>query len=73
VLVERLWPRGVSREQAHLDLWLRDVVPSHELRAWYQHDVTHYDEFAAAIWPSWSGSPRAPRWPGCVSWRRPAR
>ncbi|MER6164469.1 DUF488 domain-containing protein [Streptomyces violaceorubidus] len=45
VLVDRLWPRGVSKEKADLDEWLRDVAPSTELRRWYHHDPRRYDEF----------------------------
>jgi uncharacterized protein YeaO (DUF488 family) len=45
VLVERLWPRGVSKERAHIDLWLKEVAPSAELRKWYNHDVQKYQEF----------------------------
>jgi uncharacterized protein YeaO (DUF488 family) len=37
VLVERLWPRGLSKERAHIDLWLKDVAPSTELRQWFHH------------------------------------
>jgi len=45
VLVERLWPRGVSRERAHLDAWERRVAPSADLRRWYGHDPSRWDEF----------------------------
>ncbi|AXL92746.1 DUF488 domain-containing protein [Streptomyces sp. CB09001] len=45
VLVDRLWPRGVSKEKADLDEWLRDVAPSADLRRWYHHDPRRYDEF----------------------------
>ncbi len=45
VLVDRLWPRGVSKEKAKIDLWLKDVAPSAELRTWYGHDPAKYDEF----------------------------
>ena len=45
VLVERLWPRGVSKEAARLDLWLKDVAPSPELRKWYSHDLAKWTEF----------------------------
>lgn len=45
VLVERLWPRGVSKERAAVDLWLKDVAPSPELRRWYSHDVAKWPEF----------------------------
>lgn len=46
VLVDRLWPRGISKERAQLDLWLREVAPSTALRKWYAHDPERYAEFA---------------------------
>lgn len=46
VLVDRLWPRGISKEHAKLDLWCKDVAPSTELRKWYGHDPELFDEFA---------------------------
>lgn len=45
VLVERLWPRGVSKARARLDLWLKDVAPSAELRTWFGHDPAKWKEF----------------------------
>lgn len=45
VLVDRLWPRGVKKEHAHVDAWVRDVAPSNALRKWYAHDVAKWDEF----------------------------
>ena len=45
VLVDRLWPRGVSKERAHLDIWLKDVAPSTELRKWFGHDPKKWNEF----------------------------
>ena len=47
VLVDRLWPRGLSRERAHLDQWLRELAPSTPLRKWFGHDPTRWDEFTA--------------------------
>ncbi len=44
-LVERLWPRGVSKEKAELAGWLKELAPSPELRKWYQHDLGRWDEF----------------------------
>jgi len=44
-LVERLWPRGVAKASLHLDLWLKDVAPSTELRQWFSHDSKKWDEF----------------------------
>lgn len=45
VLVDRLWPRGISKEKAHLDLWLKDVAPSTELRKWFGHDPKRWNVF----------------------------
>lgn len=46
VLVDRLWPRGVSKEKADLHQWCKDVAPSSDLRRWYKHDPELFDEFA---------------------------
>lgn len=45
LLVDRLWPRGVSRERAALDDWLKDIAPSTELRQWFGHDPDRWPEF----------------------------
>lgn len=45
VLVDRLWPRGVSKAEAHIDLWLKDVAPSTDLRKWFAHDPAKWVEF----------------------------
>ena len=45
VLVDRIWPRGVSKDRAHVDLWAKDVAPSRELREWYRHDPAKWPEF----------------------------
>ena len=45
VLVDRLWPRGVSKEAAKLYEWLREIAPADELRRWFGHDVARWDEF----------------------------
>jgi uncharacterized protein YeaO (DUF488 family) len=45
VLVERLWPRGLTKERAAIDLWMKEVAPSPELRKWYGHDEAKWDEF----------------------------
>lgn len=47
ILVDRLWPRGVSKEKAALDLWLKDIGPSTELRQWFAHDPEKWLEFKA--------------------------
>lgn len=46
ILVDRLWPRGVSKDDATLDEWIRDAGPSTELRRWFGHDPSRFDEFA---------------------------
>lgn len=48
--VERLWPRGVSKEKAAVDLWLKDLAPSTELRKWFGHDPEKWDEFRKRYW-----------------------
>ena len=45
VLVDRVWPRGVSKEHIHVDEWAKDVAPSDELRKWFGHDPERWDEF----------------------------
>jgi uncharacterized protein YeaO (DUF488 family) len=45
VLVDGLWPRGVSKEKLKLDMWLKEVAPSAALRKWFSHDPTRWDEF----------------------------
>jgi uncharacterized protein YeaO (DUF488 family) len=45
VLVERLWPRGLTKERAAVDLWLKDVAPSPELRKWFGHDPARWERF----------------------------
>ena len=46
VLVDRLWPRGLAKDAAHVDEWLKDVAPSPELRRWFGHDPDRFTEFA---------------------------
>ncbi|MGA8668872.1 MAG: DUF488 domain-containing protein [Terracidiphilus sp.] len=45
ILVDRLWPRGLTKEKARVDLWLKDVAPSTELRKWFAHDPGKWEEF----------------------------
>ncbi len=47
ILVDRLWPRGLSKERAAVDLWLKDVAPSTELRKWFAHDPAKWEQFQA--------------------------
>ena len=45
VLIDRLWPRGISKQKAKLDYWMKDMAPSTELRKWFGHDPKRWDEF----------------------------
>ncbi len=45
ILVERLWPRGLTKAKAKIDLWMKEISPSPELRKWYAHDVAKWKEF----------------------------
>ena len=50
ILVERLWPRGVSKRKAKIDLWLKDLAPSTKLRKWYSHEPVRWPEFQKRYW-----------------------
>ena len=50
ILVERPWPRGVSKDKAAIDLWLKDLAPSTELRKWFSHDPEKWDDFRQRYW-----------------------
>lgn len=45
ILVDRLWPRGISKERAHIDEWAKEIAPSNELREWFNHDPARFAEF----------------------------
>lgn len=45
ILVDRLWPRGLSKEKLHVDLWLKEIAPSNDLRKWFGHEVSKWAEF----------------------------
>jgi uncharacterized protein YeaO (DUF488 family) len=45
ILVDRLWPRGLSKEKAKIDLWLKEIAPTTELRQWYEHDPVKWPKF----------------------------
>ena len=47
ILVDRLWPRGIRKDDPRIDRWCKDAAPSTELRRWYNHDPARYDEFVA--------------------------
>jgi uncharacterized protein YeaO (DUF488 family) len=61
VLVDRIWPRGVSKEDARLDDWLRDVAPSDELRHWFGHDPARWDGFRERYFAELDAHPDAVR------------
>ena len=50
ILVERLWPRGLTKERAAVDLWLKEVAPSPELRQWFGHDPARWEQFQKRYW-----------------------
>ncbi|MDD1670321.1 MAG: DUF488 domain-containing protein [Methanomicrobiales archaeon] len=57
VLVDRLWPRGISKERAGIVLWLKEAGPSTELRKWFGHDPARWEEFRRRYWAELSGKP----------------
>jgi uncharacterized protein YeaO (DUF488 family) len=57
VLMERLWPRGLKKEALALDLWLKDIAPSPELRRWFGHDPAKWEEFCRRYWAELAGRP----------------
>ncbi len=59
VLVERLWPRGVAKEQARLERWLKQIAPSSELRTWFGHDPEKWTEFRKRYARELDGNPEA--------------
>jgi uncharacterized protein YeaO (DUF488 family) len=50
ILVERLWPRGLTKKHAAVDLWLKEVAPSPELRKWFGHDPAKWEQFEKRYW-----------------------
>ncbi len=59
ILIDRLWPRGVSRDAAAIDLWAKDLAPSSELRTWYQHDHAKWPEFRKRYFAELDGNREA--------------
>lgn len=58
ILVDRLWPRGMSKEQAEIDFWARGLSPSTELRQWYGHDASKWSEFKERYFAELKGNPQ---------------
>jgi uncharacterized protein YeaO (DUF488 family) len=61
VLVDRLWPRGISKQRARLDLWMKEIAPSDALRKWFAHDPTRWAAFAARYGKELSGKTKLVR------------
>ena len=59
VLVDRLWPRGMKKETADIDLWAKDIAPSNELRKWFGHDPNRFTEFQSRYLAELSANPDA--------------
>ena len=59
ILVERLWPRGMKKEDLHADAWMKEVAPSTELRQWFGHQVARWDEFRRRYQRELSAKPDA--------------
>ena len=57
VLVDRIWPRGVRRDEAALTLWLREIAPSTPLRKWFGHDPVRWTEFGKRYWQELDANP----------------
>ncbi|MBW7951287.1 MAG: DUF488 family protein [Chitinophagaceae bacterium] len=45
ILIDRLWPRGIAKQEARIDVWLKEIAPSTELRKWFNHDAVKWKEF----------------------------
>ncbi|MDC7123314.1 DUF488 domain-containing protein [Cellulomonas fimi] len=67
VLVDRLWPRGLTKERAAVDVWLKDVAPSTELRRWFHHEEPLFDEFARRYRAEVTDGPALDRLRGLVA------
>jgi uncharacterized protein YeaO (DUF488 family) len=57
VLVDRLWPRGITKARAGIDLWCKDIAPSSELRTWFDHRADRHNEFSARYEDELSSNP----------------
>lgn len=59
ILVDRLWPRGISKDRLHLDLWMKELAPSTELRKWFAHDPDKWQEFQKRYFAELDRNPEA--------------
>lgn len=57
IFVERLWPRGITKQRAALDLWLKEIAPSPELRKWFAHDPAKWKQFQQRYWKELHDNP----------------
>lgn len=58
-LIDRLWPRGITKDAIAIQSWLKDASPSNELRHWYHHDLTQWDEFRSRYFAELKANPDA--------------
>ncbi|HWB55012.1 MAG TPA: DUF488 domain-containing protein [Tepidisphaeraceae bacterium] len=59
ILVERLWPRGLTKAKAKIDLWMKDIAPTPELRKWFAHDPAKWKQFRQRYWKELEKNPQA--------------
>ena len=59
VFIDRLWPRGLKKEDAHFDVWLKELAPSTELRRWFGHDPERWEEFKVRYFRELDEEPEA--------------
>ena len=59
ILCDRLWPRGISKEKAKIDLWAKEISPTNDLRKWFGHDPDKWNEFRAKYLAELSANPAA--------------
>ena len=57
ILIDRLWPRGLSKAKAEVDVWMKEIAPSTELRRWYGHDAEKWREFKKRYYAELRGNP----------------
>lgn len=61
ILVDRLWPRGISKVNAHLDYWFKDIAPSNKLRSWFNHEPQKFPVFAEKYNLELQANPKTPQ------------
>ena len=71
VLVDRIWPRGLTKATAALDEWCKEIAPSTELRKRYGHDPERFEEFSRRYQANWQSLNGSARWRTCASLRGP--